>query len=63
MIKRKSIIISLESYKLKKSEAELIVTKKPWGVILFKRNILNISQLKELTSQIKFLMRDPDYLK
>ena len=61
MIKRKSIIISLESYKLKKAEAELIVTKKPWGVILFKRNILNISQLKELTSQIKFLMRDPKY--
>ena len=36
---RKSIIISLSGAKLTKVEARLIKEEKPWGIILFKRNI------------------------
>ena len=60
-MKRKSIIISIASYKLTKEEQRLIADKKPWGVILFTRNIKNLNQLKELTSHIRFLMKDPYY--
>ncbi len=60
-MKRKSIIISISSYRLTKKEEELIINQKPWGIILFKRNVKNMDQLKELTSRIRFLMRDPCY--
>ncbi len=60
-MKRKSIITSVASYILTKEEKSLISNKKPWGIILFKRNIKNMKQLKELTSQIRFLTKDPHY--
>ena len=60
-MKRKSIIISISSYRLTKKEEELISSQKPWGIILFKRNVKNMDQLKELTSRIRFLMKDPYY--
>ncbi len=58
---RKSIITSIKSFKLNKDEESLIINQKPWGIILFKRNIKNIKQLKELTSRIRFIMKDPYY--
>ena len=60
-MKRKPIIISISSYKLTNNEKSLISTEKPWGIILFKRNIKNLSQLKYLTFNIRKLMRDPYY--
>jgi len=60
-MKRKSIIISIASFRLTKEEESLIQNKKPWGIILFKRNIKNIEQLKELTSHIRFIMKDSCY--
>ena len=60
-MKRKSIITSINSYRLTKDEESLIKNKKPWGIILFKRNIKNINQLKDLTSRIRFLMKDSCY--
>ncbi len=58
---RKSIIISIKSDILSNDEKNLIKLKKPWGVILFKRNIKNINQLKNLTSSIRNAMNDPYY--
>jgi len=58
---RKSIIISIKSFELSVAEEKLIKNNKPWGVILFKRNIANIDQLKKLTSRIRFLMKDKFY--
>jgi len=58
---RKRIIISIASYNLKRDEESLIRSQKPWGIILFKRNIKNIKQLKELTSRIRIVMKDPLY--
>ncbi len=58
---RKSIILSIEGLRLSKGEYSLIQNEKPWGIILFKRNIKNINQLKSLTSEIKKAMNDSLY--
>ena len=44
MIKTKAIIISISNFFLTKKEIELIKKEKPWGIILFKRNIKNSKQ-------------------
>ena len=58
---RKSIIISLSGAKLTKVEARLIKEEKPWGIILFKRNITSEDQLIKLTKAIKKIMKDRNY--
>ena len=47
-MKKKAIILSLKGYKLSKKERLLISKEKPWGLILFKRNIKSLSQIKKL---------------
>ena len=34
---------------------------KPWGIILFSRNLQNINQIKKLTSHIKRIFKDKNY--
>ena len=58
---RKAIIISIKGTSLTKNEKSLIFNEKPWGIILFKRNIKDIKQLKKLTSQLRKTIRDPYY--
>jgi len=58
---RRSIIISILGTKLSIREKELIKRYKPWGVILFKRNIKNVVQLKKLISSIRFTIKDKKY--
>ena len=38
-MKKKAIIISIKGYDLSIKEQKLIANEKPWGLILFKRNI------------------------
>ena len=52
-MKKKSIIISISGKKLLIKEKKLIQKYKPWGVILFKRNIISFSQSKNLIISIK----------
>ena len=52
-MKRKAIIISLSGFRLKQNEKKLIKTHKPWGIILFKRNIKSFNQAQKLISDIK----------
>ena len=52
-MKNKAIIISIKSYKLSKNEEKLFAFEKPWGLILFKRNIKSIVQIKKLILKIK----------
>ena len=49
------IIVSINSSKILKFERENIKKYKPFGVILFKKNILNINQTKKLIKTIKSL--------
>ena len=55
---RKPVIISIKSYKLSKLEKKIIKTHKPWGVILFKRNIKSFHQLTNLTNHIRNCIND-----
>ena len=61
MLKRKSIIVGIKSYNLTSEEKYLLKSEKPWGVILFSRNIKNIDQTKLLISKIKNIVDDPNY--
>ena len=45
---RIAVIFGVKGYKLTNKEKQLFKKKKPWGIILFSRNIKNLSQLKNL---------------
>ena len=61
MKNRKAIIVGLSSFKLKDYEKKYLVKNRPWGVILFSRNIINIVQAKKLVTDIKSCFKDPNY--
>ena len=62
MIKnRKSFIVGIKSLKLSNNEKIFLTTHKPWGVILFSRNIKSIKQTKTLTDSIKKIFKDNNY--
>ena len=58
---RKAFICGIKGTKLSNKEYLFIMKHKPWGIILFKRNIKNITQTKKLTSSIKNLFNDRNY--
>ena len=58
---RKAAIISISGISLSPDEINIFKKEKPWGVILFKRNISSEKQLKKLTSFIKKIMKDKNY--
>ena len=60
-LEKKAIIISLAGLKLSKHEIVLLKRYSPWGIILFKRNIKNYNQLKELIYSIKKITKDKNY--
>ena len=57
-MKRKALIVSIRGIKLTKKEKVLLSKERPWGIILFKRNLKSLSQVKLLTSNIKKITRD-----
>ncbi len=59
--KRKAFIIGLKSYKLSNKEKLFLIKNKPWGVILFSRNIKSIKQTRALTDNIKKIFKDKKY--
>ena len=58
---RRSFICGIKGYKLSKKEFYFIKQYKPWGIILFERNIKNINQVNNLTNCIKKIFKDPLY--
>ena len=50
--RRRSFITGIKGAKLSKKEVFFLKKYKPWGVILFSRNIVSISQTQKLTTQI-----------
>jgi len=58
---RKAAIISISGTTLTKEEIAIIKEEKPWGIILFKRNILSEKQLLKLVKNIKKIMNDKKY--
>ena len=58
---RKAAIISISGVSLTYQESNIFRNEKPWGVILFKRNISSEKQLRKLTNSIKQIMKDKKY--
>ena len=61
MKNRRSFITGLKSAVLQSIEIRFLKKYKPWGVILFSRNIKSIEQTKKLTDDIKKLFNDRKY--
>ena len=59
--KRKAFITGIKSLKLTTSEVKFLKKQKPWGIILFSRNIKSINQTKLLTNSIRKIFKDPYY--
>ena len=60
-MKKKAIIISIKSQKLSKKEVKIFKYEKPWGLILFKRNIKSVNQIKNLINEIRKLTKDAKF--
>ena len=61
MNNRKSFIVGIKSTKLSTKEKNFLKKYKPWGIILFTRNIKNIKQTMSLTSSIRKIFNDKKY--
>jgi beta-N-acetylhexosaminidase len=61
MNNRRSFITGIKSTTLSVKEKKFIQQYKPWGVILFSRNIISLKQAKKLTNQIKKIFKDKNY--
>ena len=58
---RKAVIFGIKKTKLTKEESSFFRKTKPWGIILFSRNIKNLNQLKILVSEIKGIFKDKNF--
>ena len=61
MNNRRSFITGIKTIKLLRNEKIFLKRYKPWGVILFSRNIQNINQTLKLTKSIRKLFHDNNY--
>ena len=55
---RRAFIVGLSSTKITNKERLFLRKYKPWGVILFARNIKSVDQTKKLTNDIKKIFKD-----
>jgi beta-N-acetylhexosaminidase len=60
-MKKKAIILSIKGSKLSLKEKLLFSKESPWGLILFKRNIQSLSQIKLLIQNIRVLTKDKNF--
>ena len=61
MKNRRAFITGIKSLSLSKKEIFFLKKYKPWGVILFSRNLNNINQIKKLTKKIRKIFNDKNY--
>ena len=59
--KRRAFIFGIKSLQLSQNEIDFLKKYKPWGVILFLRNIKSIQQAKSLTDNIRKIFKDKNY--
>ena len=60
-MKSKALIIGIKGTKLTKREKILLKNEKPWGIILFKRNLQSFTQIKSLTKKIKLITKNKNF--
>ena len=61
MNNRRSFIVGIKSTRLSLKEKNFLRKYRPWGIILFSRNIKNIKQTFKLTSSIRKIFNDKKY--
>ncbi len=61
MNNRKSFITGIKGIKLNTHEINFLKKNKPWGVILFSRNLKNFKQIKSLINHIRKIFKDDNY--
>ena len=60
-MKKKAIIISIKGSRLTPKEKLLLAKERPWGLILFKRNIKSSIQTKKLIKSIRNYVKDKKF--
>ena len=60
-MRKKALIISIKGSKLSSREKLLLSKEKPWGLILFKRNIKSFKQTQKLVKEIKKFSKDKKF--
>ena len=58
---KSAIIFGIKGYKLTNKEKKLFKKTKPWGIILFSRNIRDIHQLENLINEIRKTLNEKKY--
>ena len=58
---RKAVIFGIKGFSLTNNEKYLIRHQKPWGIILFSRNVKSFLQLKFLIKSIRKYAQDKKY--
>jgi len=61
IINRRSFITGIKSIILSNKEKKFLKKFKPWGIILFSRNIDSLNQTKKLTEDIRKIFQDKKY--
>ncbi len=61
MINHKSFICGIRGKSLSTREISFLKKHKPWGIILFSRNIISINQTQKLTNSIKKIFKNKNY--
>jgi len=61
MNNHRSFVCGIKGKKLSDKERSFLIKYKPWGIILFSRNIKSIKQTQILTSSIKEIFKNPNY--
>ena len=61
MKNRKAFIVGIKTTSLTKKEKFFLMKYKPWGIILFSRNLKNFNQIKNLTTEIRSVFKDKKY--
>ena len=61
MIDHRSFICGIKGYRLTSKEIIFLKKYKPWGIILFSRNIKSIKQSKKLILSIKKIFKNKNY--
>ena len=59
--KRRAFIVGIKGYKLTNKEISFLRKYRPWGIILFTRNIKSIEQTRLLTEKIKSIFKDKNF--
>ena len=60
-MRRKAIIVSIKGKNLSFQEKILLSKEKPWGIILFKRNIDSFKQVQKLVNEIKKCTKEKNF--